>query len=158
MPKRARGYHYVIRNGRRKRVYSGRRRYGGGGRAVKGRGAYRHARKSYNRRTVKGRGSYKMGRTIGMGNQAPIFKNSKVGVIIRHEEYLGDMTSTQGFINYPFNLNPGLTLVQGGFTNWLPQVALNFEQWKPRGMGDVFINTCWKETIHLRFIKIHPHI
>lgn len=137
--KRARGYHYVIRNGRRTRVYgnSYRKATRGkrSGRAVRGRGAYRHARKSYARRTVRGRGSYKMGRTIGMGNQAPIFKNSKVGVIIRHEEYLGDMTSSTAFINYQFFLNPGLTLVQGGFTNWLPQVALNFEQWKPRGMG-----------------------
>lgn len=155
MVKRASGYHYItLRNGRRKRVYSG----AGAKRPAHGRVSKTHApsRRGAARRdqfgdTVMGYGSYyrggkrgsikRGGGKIRMGNQAPRVSNSNGRFIITHEEYLGDLNSSQAFVNTPFALNPGLTLAEGGFCNWLPNVAQQFEQWKPKGIVFMFKST-----------------
>lgn len=145
MAKRVRGYHYVIgANGRRRRVYTGK------GRAVRSRVAAPRARKTGNRSStsyggdvIMGYGSYRKvgasrktgrGGRLRMGMQAPRVLNSNGRFIITHEEYLGDLNSASAFVNTSFILNPGLTLASGGFCNWLPNIAQQFEQWKARGI------------------------
>lgn len=89
-------------------------------------------------RAVKWGGGRRRRNYIRMGNQAPKIINSNGRFIITHEEYLGDVFSSQAFINNGFALNPGITLEEGGFTNWLPNIAENFEQWKPQGIVFTF--------------------
>lgn len=151
MARRVRGYHYVrMANGRKKRVY---------GRRVARRGARSYRPK---RTTYRGHGAYRKasgrGRSKGMGqyvyNQrsrrngnlegdVPRISNSKTGgrVNIQHTEYIGDVLSSEAFQNNTFTLNPGLSLAEGGFTNWLFNVAQNFEEWLPRGICFHFKST-----------------
>lgn len=149
MPGRARGYHYVrLPNGRKKRVYNTGRR---GGRRQ---GGYRKAKGGYGRKTYRGYGDYTRvasasyrrhmgGRSNGkMMNTVPVIKNSKGGVVrIQHTEFLGDVESSVAFQNNSFYLNPGISLSDGGFTEWLWQVAGNFEEWKARGICFHFKST-----------------
>lgn len=153
MPKRARGYHYVrLANGQKRRVYpKGRGRKGGraknsGRYAVNVANSYRRPRRDAFGDTLMGYGSYKKvgksGRRIKMGNSAPRIRNSNGRFIISHTEYLGDLVSNAAFVNTSFTLNPGLEAgAEGGFTAWLPRVAANFEQWKPRGICFTYKST-----------------
>lgn len=151
MPKRVRGYHYVVgRDGRRRRVYSR-----GAPRKAYGRRKAPRAQRSSRRfkvdmfgDTLMGYGAYRKiggrGRSnrVPMGNQAPRVVNSNGRFIVQHTEYLGDLGASQSFVNTGFYLNPGIQAgTEGGFTNWLPKVAANFEQWKPRGIAFF-----WKST------------
>lgn len=148
-PKRARGYHYAIRrDGTKYRVYSGSgrkrpvRSSTGGSRRT----SQRHTSIPYygDRDVVMGQGAYRrVGRVrrMRMGRQAPRIANSNGRFIITHEEYLGDLNSASAFVNTAFALNPGIPLTQGGFSNWLPNVAQQFEQWKPLGMSFMFKST-----------------
>lgn len=150
MPKRVRGYRYVVgANGRKHRVYNSRGakprafvpRKSSYGDTIMGYGAYRKAG-SY--RARGSRGGSRVGNGGGnlrMGTQAPRVANSNGRFIITHEEYLGDLNSSQAFVNNGFALNPGLTLAQGGFCNWLPNVAQQFEQWKPKGIVFTYKST-----------------
>lgn len=148
---RTRGYHYARRaDGTKYRVYSGRGRTGRrtkgvarrrrGGRRVVGRpvysgyGAYRKGG-GYGRPGM-GFGRVMRGRSSGlMENTVPVIKNSKGGVVIvQHTEFLGDVQSSQAFSNNAYILNPGLALEDGGFTEWLHNVAENFEEFRARGI------------------------
>lgn len=64
------------------------------------------------------------------GGQIPIIQNTSGGCIVRHREYLGDLSASQGFVLTSYNINPGNPLL----FPWLSGVANNFEQWCPRGM------------------------
>lgn len=151
MPQRARGYHYVRGpNGRKRRVYTKGRKGGrsknSGRYSVNAARSYRRPRRDAFGDTLMGYGSYRKvgsrGRKVNMGRQAPRIVNSNGRFIIQHTEYLGDLSSTQAFVNTGFYLNPGIAAgAEGGFTNWLPKVAANFEQWKPRGIAFY-----WKST------------
>lgn len=95
---------------------------------------------------VRGYGKYKSyGKKIKNGFQAPMIRNSKTAdgcIIIRHKEYLGDVTASQAFSNNVFALNPGIKSgTEGGFSQWLPLIAAHFEQWKPRGIAFTFKST-----------------
>lgn len=151
MPARTKGYHYAYRaNGTKYRVYSSGGKRKATGRRSKG---YTHGRRGggyrvgYDGDVVMGLGAYRKGgirRTggrVAMGSQAPRVMNSNGRFIITHEEYLGDLNSSQAFVNTGFALNPGLTLAEGGFTNWLPNVAQQFEQWKALGIVFMFKST-----------------
>jgi len=77
------------------------------------------------------------GRSNGrLGDTVPRVRNASKGngVIISHSEYIGDVESSQAFTVSQFFLNPGLSLAESGFTEWLWNVGQNFEEWRPRGI------------------------
>lgn len=68
------------------------------------------------------------------GTAVPEIRNSKMGIIVRHSEYLGDIF-TPGSVNSVFTnrvypINPGLP---GSFP-WLSTIANSFEQYQWRGL------------------------
>lgn len=141
MPRRVRGYHYVRgANGRKRRVYGGRRTRGRARSSVNSRISRMEIENAYG-----GYGSYRRlgrGSKARMGSQAPKVINSSGKFIVQHTEYLGDLASSAAFVNNGFFLNPGIQAgTEGGFTNWLPKLAANFEQWKPRGIVFFFKST-----------------
>lgn len=89
-----------------------------------------------------GMGAYrKGGRTRGgtrvLGGNPPTVQNSSGGFIIRHREFIGDLNTSQAFVNNSLPLNPG---IQATFP-WLAEVAANFEEWVPRGIVFEFKST-----------------
>lgn len=83
---------------------------------------------------VTGFGDYKVAsNTILTGTDPPVFASSGRGTIIRHREFLQDITtaSTANTFNIQgFNINAALP----GTFPWLSQIAQNFEQYCMRGM------------------------
>jgi hypothetical protein len=83
---------------------------------------------------VRGFGDYSVRQNTLMrgGNDPPVVSNSNIkgGVVIRHREYLGDITGTIAFTNTPYIINPGL----GDSFPWLSSIARSFEQYRIRGM------------------------
>lgn len=160
MPKRSRssgrvvGYHYVRdSSGRKHRVY------GRGGPVKRTKGVTRSRRggrfdqlilNAHNRAvsralakpkvdyfgdTIMGMGAYRRrGRGAPLDrHQVPNIKNTKAGgFIISHKEFVTDVPSaaTQNFAN--FVINPSLSQT----FPWLSSIAVNFEEWIPRGI-------CW---------------
>lgn len=70
-------------------------------------------------------------------SQAPVIRNSRTGVIIRHVEYIADITSTNAFTNRQYELNPGI----GATFPWLSEIANSFEQYKWRGLVFTYKST-----------------
>ena len=66
------------------------------------------------------------------GMTPPMIQNSMNGggIIVRHREYIGDITSTTAFFNRNLPINPGLV----GTFPWLAQIANAFEQYRFRGL------------------------
>lgn len=60
------------------------------------------------------------------------------GMIVRHREYIGDISGTESFLLTEFALNPGL---QRTFP-WLSQIAGAFEQYRWRGLIFEYKSTC----------------
>lgn len=56
------------------------------------------------------------------------------GIRVCHSEFLGVVTSTTGFTNTSYPLNPGLV----GTFPWLSKIAANFQQWQMKGCLVVF--------------------
>lgn len=79
---------------------------------------------------LSGFGDYRGTSGAISGGQIPIIQNTSGGCIVRHREYLGDLSASQGFVLTSYNINPGNPLL----FPWLSGVANNFEQWCPRGM------------------------
>jgi len=79
---------------------------------------------------LSGFGDYSSTAGAISGGQIPIIQNTSGGCIVRHREYLGDLSASQGFVLTSYNINPGNPLL----FPWLSGVANNFEQWCPRGM------------------------
>lgn len=85
---------------------------------------------SYFRRLITGFGDYKIHGNSIMGLEPPEIRNTNAGMIIRHREFLTDITSATSFTLSSYSINPGLT---GSFP-WLSQVAQSFEQYRFRGI------------------------
>jgi hypothetical protein len=60
----------------------------------------------------------------------PQLRNTPGGIVVRHREYLGDISATTNFTLSSYNLNPGL---KNTFP-WLSSVAQSFEQYRIQGM------------------------
>lgn len=71
------------------------------------------------------------------GRQVPVMHSSDESVIIRHREYIGDISSTTAFTNNTYYVNPGLAST----FPWLSSIACNFEQYKWRGLIFEFKST-----------------
>lgn len=71
------------------------------------------------------------------GKQVPVMHSSDESVIIRHREYIADISSTTAFTNRTFSVNPGLAST----FPWLASIASNFEQYKWRGLIFEFKST-----------------
>lgn len=85
-------------------------------------------------RTIRGFGDYSIKHNTIMsgGMSPPMITNSVVtgGVILRHREYLRDITAATDFTNLQFDVNPGINAT----FPWLSQIATSFEQYKFRGL------------------------
>jgi len=85
-------------------------------------------------RTIRGFGDYSIKHNTIMsgGMSPPMITNSVVtgGVILRHREYLRDITAATEFTNLQFDVNPGINAT----FPWLSQIATSFEQYKFRGL------------------------
>jgi len=80
---------------------------------------------------IKGFGDYSVNQnSIMNGQDPPVVRNSANGIIVRHREYLRDISATTAFTLTSLNINPGLI----GTFPWLAAVAENFEQYKWRGL------------------------
>jgi hypothetical protein len=103
--------------------------------ALLGKGAYQMFE------ALSGFGDYKVQQNSLMkgGMSPPMIMNSmnKGNVIIRHREYLGDISATTNFTNTSYALNPGLS---SSFP-WLSQVAASYEQYMFRGLVFEFKST-----------------
>lgn len=107
-----------------------------------GYGAYRYRKgggkmkggSMFKSRTIRGRGDYNVG---GGGPVAgvPQFSNWSAGangsVRFQHREYLQDLTSSTGFTNVQYPLNPGLA---SSFP-FLSAIASNFEKYRWHGLS-----------------------
>jgi len=85
-------------------------------------------------RTIRGFGDYSIKHNTIMsgGMSPPMITNSVVtgGVILRHREYLRDISAATNFTNLQFDVNPGINAT----FPWLSQIATSFEQYKFRGL------------------------
>lgn len=83
--------------------------------------------------SIVGYGDYKTPSGNLHGN-VPQIRNSSTGTIIRHAEYICDISSGAGnptaFNNQAFALNPG----HGSTFPWLHEIANNFEEYEFRGL------------------------
>ena len=148
---RVRGYTYARRkDGTKYRVYNNQSRRGrcqtsGGVRpyskSTARRPAYPARASTYQRDifgdTIMGYGRYyyKRGTPANPGKPirepgVPRIRNTRMGTIISHKEFLTDVQSSVGFVSATFNLNPGL---RSSFP-WLALVAQCYEEWLPRGI------------------------
>lgn len=78
--------------------------------------------------------------TCLMGGMSPpeiVNTVKREGVILRHREYICDITATTAFTNQTFDINPGL---YASFP-WLSQVAKAFELYRLRGLVYEFKST-----------------
>jgi hypothetical protein len=84
-------------------------------------------------KAVTGFGDYKIGTNSLMNkNEVPIVSNSGNGdnIIVKHREYITDVTCHELFTNTSFSLNPGIS----DTFPWLSAIATNFEEYQIRGM------------------------
>jgi len=91
--------------------------------------------------SVKGNGAYTINNnSLLSGMDPPSFIDGKNehGVMVRHREYLGDITPTSAFTIQTFNINPGLDST----FPWLSGVANNFEQYRFHGLLFEFKSMC----------------
>jgi len=65
-----------------------------------------------------------------IGGDPPGMRNTPGGMIIRHREFIQDITSASVFTNHAFSINPGLLQT----FPWLHQIADSFEQYRFRGL------------------------
>jgi hypothetical protein len=90
---------------------------------------------------ITGFGDYKVSQNSilkgGMGPPQIVNSINKGEVIIRHREYLGDITATKDFTVQSFLINPGLAST----FPWLSQIANSYEQYKLRGVLFEFNST-----------------
>ncbi len=90
---------------------------------------------------ITGFGDYKVENNSimkgGLSNIQIINSSNKGGFIVRHREYIGDVTATTAFTNRTYLVNPGLTTT----FPWLSQVANSFELYRLRGVIFEFNST-----------------
>jgi len=123
MPYGRRGY-----TRKRKRSFSGSKRT----RARRGFRRGNGTRASRQFATARGFGAYHYKNNVLMsgGSLLPIIKNSGAGFIVRHREYLGDISGTEAFTLAQYPINPG----QRQTFPWLSLIAQRFEQYEIQGM------------------------
>jgi hypothetical protein len=83
-------------------------------------------------KSITGFGDYRIqGNSLMEGSLPPIINTSGMqGFVVRHREYIGDITATTAFSTTTFPINPG---VETTFP-WLAQIASSFEQYTMRGL------------------------
>jgi len=81
-------------------------------------------------KAVTGFGDYKVGSNTLMGGSVPQVRNSPGGTIVRHREYVLDITSQSNFTNDSYPLNPGMSEL----FPWLSATAQNYEEYEWRGV------------------------
>jgi hypothetical protein len=90
---------------------------------------------------LSGFGDYKVNKnTLLLGGMDPptiMNATSNGGIIVRHREYIADVTASVDFVNLSFDINPGLAAT----FPWLAQIAESFEQYCLRGMVFEFKTT-----------------
>lgn len=87
---------------------------------------------------ITGVGSYYVNNNRSIMNPktayAPRVKNSDEDVVIARTEYVGDVISGLGaptdFTSTEYQLNPGMSVADGGLFNFLPNLAQNFAHYK----------------------------
>lgn len=83
---------------------------------------------------ITGFGDYRLNsNSLMQGGMSPaqiVNSHNKGGYIVRHREYLCDITSTTAFAIQTFALNPGMS---SSFP-WLSQIATSFEEYRWRGL------------------------
>lgn len=97
---------------------------------------------------IHGRGDYSMASNaaairknsvINMGVQIPSFGDMSLATIVRHREFIQDITAggSTAFTVLPFALNPA----QAGTFPWLSQLAVNYDQYQLIGCVFEYITT-----------------
>lgn len=87
---------------------------------------------------LTGHGDYKVNsNSLFMGTPVPTFHNGKRSVIVKHKEFLQDISSSILFNLSAYSINPGLST---SFP-FLSGIAENFEQYKIHGMVFEFVST-----------------
>lgn len=89
-------------------------------------------------RTITGIGDYKVDRnSILSGADPPVLSNGKRVNVIRHREYIGDVTGSVAYVNTTYALNPG----NSSLFPWLYTIAQNYEQYVFHGVVFEFKST-----------------
>lgn len=87
---------------------------------------------------ITGRGDYKVSsNSILKGTDPPSFSRNGRGTIVRHREYIADITGSTAFTLTSFPINPGLSST----FPWLSAVAQNYEEYVIRGLVFEFKST-----------------
>lgn len=86
---------------------------------------------------IMGMGAYKRAGRVLDKHQLPQVKNTKTGFIVHHKEFLTDVPSTTSAAFLNLTLNPANPLT----FPWLSNIAINFEEWVPRGIAFMFKST-----------------
>lgn len=90
---------------------------------------------------ITGFGDYKVqSNSVMFGGLSPPYvvnALNKGGIIVRHREYIGDITASSAFVNTAYPINPG----QSTTFPWLSGIAANFEQYRMRGCLFEFLST-----------------
>lgn len=79
---------------------------------------------------ITGYGDYQVQKNSLMGSNSPGIFLGPRSVVIRHREYLGEVSGSTGFVQDNFIINPGNSKT----FPWLSQIAGNFQQYKFKGL------------------------
>jgi hypothetical protein len=80
--------------------------------------------------TLSGSGAYRIRKNTVLGGAVPMFTGGTDGVVLRHREYLGDVTASTVFTPTSYSINPG----DYNTFPWLSTVAQQFEEYRFRGL------------------------
>lgn len=86
---------------------------------------------------ITGFGDYTIKENTVLKGDVPTFSTGSRFVTLRHQEYLGDVSSSVSFTNTTFNIQPGDPTT----FPWLSQIATRFQQYKFRGLVFIFKST-----------------
>jgi len=88
--------------------------------------------------SITGWGAYKLKQNSIMdGSGVPTMHTSNDAVILRHREYIGDISCTSAFTTTSYNVNPGLSTT----FPFLSNVAANFQEYSFRGLVFDYVPT-----------------
>lgn len=85
---------------------------------------------------ITGMGDYKV-KMNTLVKSSPVPQFGPNCIRIKHKEYLGDLSSTTGFTNTAYAVNPGVKL---SFP-WLANIAANYEEYMFVGLVYMFVST-----------------
>jgi hypothetical protein len=142
--KRKTGYHYATKaNGTRYRVYN--KSTGGNARGGSTWQKSTKSKKTPRKPSYYGRASYRRG---GDGDTIMAHGPNSGGAnsgsfTMSREEMIGDVISSQAFVNQSFPINPGLNFL----FPWFENLARNYEEWRPKKIVVSFRSTCSELTV-----------